>query len=304
MDDDLTYLWFWLLSNAEDLRNAALVLALLSVPPFFAWRAWLSRQADRRAARRALAEDQAREAERLAHVFAQLGNDQVAVRIAAVHTLEQIAREHPRHHGPIMQTLSAFVREQVKAPVPRLVGNHYAPPEAAEIYTPPRTDIQAAVSVLGRRERQHDRKIDRPALAGVNLSGYDLSDGDFTGASFRGSYLCGAVLAGARLEAVNFDYAILERADLFGAECMGASFIGAAAPGARFAHARLDGANLVETDLRSADLTRARLDGANLDGANLDGAALDDVTGLLPPPLVEMEQPPALVFKSANRSRA
>lgn len=304
MEDDLTFFWFWLLANAEDLRNAALVVALLSVPPFIVWRGWLSRQADRRAARRALAEDQAREAERLSQVFAQLGSEQVAVRIAAVHTLEQMAREHPRHHGPIMQTLSAFVREQARAPAPRLVGNQYQPPDPGEIYAPPRTDIQAAVSVLGRRERQHDRKIDRPVLAGVNLSGYDLSDGDFTGASFRGSYLCGAVLAGARLEAANFDYAILERADLFGAECMGASFIGAAAPGARFAHARLEGANLIETDLRSADLSRARLDGAHLDGAHLEGAILDDVTGLLPPPLVEMDAPPALAYDAAPRSRA
>lgn len=304
MADDLTFFWYWLLANAEDLRNAALVIALLSVPPFLAWRAWLSHAADQRAARRALAEDQAREAERLAQVFAQLGSPQVAVRIAAVHTLEQIAREHPRHHGPIMQTLSAFVREQARAPAPRLIGNQYEPPDPAEIYAPPRTDIQAALSVLGRRERQHDRKIDRPVLAGVNLSGYDLSNGDFSGTNFRGSYLCGSVLAGARLEAANFDYAILERADLFGTECMGASFIGAAAPGARFAHSRLDGVNFVETDLRSADLSYARMEGANLDGANLDGALLDNAAGLLPPPLVEIEEPPALVFKSANRARA
>lgn len=299
MGDDLTFFWFWLLANAEDLRNAALVVALLSVPPFVVWRAWLNREAERRAARRSLAEEQARDNERLTQLFAQLGSEQVTMRIAAVHTLEQMAREHPRHHGPIMQTLSAFVREQIKAPAPRLVGNRYESPDPSEIYAPPRVDIQAAVSVIGRRERLHDRKIDRPMLAGVNLSGYDLSNGDFTGANFRGSYLCGAVLSGARLEAARFDYAVLERADLFGAECMGASFMGAAAPGARFAHARLEGANFVEADLRSADFTRARLDGANLDGSNFDGAVMDEVSGLLPAPMVEVV-PPALEFRSTR----
>jgi len=302
--DDLTYLWFWLLSNAEELRNVALIVALLSVAPFVAWRIWLGRQAERRAAAKANSEERSRDAERLAKVFAQLGSEQIAVRIAAVHTLEQIARDQPRQHGAIMQTLGAFVREQARAPSPRLVGDHYEPPDPGDIYVPVRTDVQAAIAVLGRRQREQDRPIDRPVLTNTNLSGYDLSDGDFAGASFRGSYLCGAVLAGAQLAAANFDYAVLERADLFGADCIGASFAGAVAPGARFAHARMDNAQLVEADLRSADFTRARLDGAVLDGANLDGALLDDATGLPLPPLLETEsEVPALVFKSQRNQR-
>jgi hypothetical protein len=297
--DDLTYLWFWLLSNAEELRNVALIAALLSVPPFMAWRAWLGRQAENRAVTRAQAEERGREAERLTKVFSQLGSEQIAVRIAAVHTLEQIARDQPRQHGAIMQTLGAFVREQAKAPPPRLVGDHYEPPDPAEIYVPVRTDVQAAIAVLGRRQREHDRPIDRPVLANTNLSGYDFSDGDFGGASFRGSYLCGTILAGAQLAAANFDYAVIDRADFFGADCMGASFAGAAAPAARFAHARMDNAHLPGADLRSADFTRARLDGAVFEGANLDGANLNEATGLLP---AESEIP-ALVFTSQKSRR-
>jgi len=303
--DDLTYLWFWLLSNAEELRNVALIFALLSVPPFVAWRMWLGRRAEQRAAGRAQAEERGREADRLAKVFSQLGSDQVAVRIAAVHTLEQIARDQPRQHGAIMQTLGAFVREQARAPSPRLVGDHYEPPDPAEIYVPVRTDVQAAIAVLGRRQREHDRPIDRPVLANTNLSGYDFSDGDFAGASFRGSYLCGAILAGTQLAAANLDYTVLERADFFGADCMGASLVGAAAPAARFAHARMDNAQLVEADLRSADFTRARLDGAVFEGANLDGAQLGDASGLPLPPLLPDAQSemPALAFKAQKNNR-
>lgn len=302
--DDLTYFWFWLLANAEDLRNVALLLALASVPPFVAWRAFLSHRAEQRARHRAEAEQQARDAERLSGVFAQLGSEQIAIRIAAVHTLEQIARDYPRQHGAIMQTLGAFIRERAPAPTGRYIGSHFHPPEPADVFTPPRTDVQAALTVLGRRQRDNDRPIDRPVLSGVNLSGYDLSDGDFTSANFRGSYLCGAVLSGARLAAANFDYANLERADLFGSDCMGASFMGTIAPGARFAHARLDGANLIEADLRSADFTRARLDDAELAGANYEGALFDEATGLTGTPLLEHEAPlPPLVFKSNHRPR-
>ena len=298
MLDNLTYFWFWLLANADDLRNVAFAAACVSVPPFFLWRAWIAHRADRRAAERSATEQAGRLAERLAGVFAQLGSEQVAVRIAAVHTLEQIAREHPGQHGPIMQTLGAFVREQAPAPTGRYSGDRYDPPQPGDVFVPPRTDVQAALTVLGRRQRDHDRPIDRPMLTGVNLSGYDLSSGDFTSANFRGSYLCGATFTGARLAAANFDYANLERADLFGTDCMGASFMGVAAMGARFAHARLDGASLVEADLRGADFTRARLEGADLANANYDGALLDEATGLLGAPLLAHPAPmPSLTYR-------
>lgn len=301
---DFDYLWFWLLANSEDLRNVAVLIALASVPPFVGWRAYLSHRVERRAKHRAEAEQQGRDAERLASVFAQLGSEQVAVRIAAVHTLEQIALDHPKQHGPIMQTLGAFIREQSPAPTGRYIGSHYQPPDPAEVFAPPRTDVQAALTVVGRRQRDFDRPIDRPVLTSVNLTGYDLSDGDFTGANFRGTYLCNAVLNGARLAAANFDYANLERADFFGADCMGATFTGAAAPGARFAHARLDGANLVEADLRGADFTRARLEDAHLANANYDGALFDEATGLVGTPLLTHSPDLApLVFKS-SRGRA
>lgn len=299
MVDSLTYFWFWVLANAEDLRNAALALALVSVPPFLGWRAWIAHRADRRAARRGAADE-------TAGVLAQLGSEQMAVRIAAVHRLEQIARDQPDQHGLIMQTLGAFVRERVPAPTGRFVGDRYEAPEPADVFVSALTDVQAALTVIGRRERNHDRPVDRPVLTSVNLSGYDLSGGDFTSANFRGTYLCGTAFTGARLAAANFDYANLERADLFGTNCMGASFVGAAASGARFAHARLDGASLVEADLRGANFTRARLESADFANANYDGARFDDATGLDGAPLLAHPAPiPSLTFKaSRSRSRA
>jgi pentapeptide repeat protein len=303
--DNLTYFWFWLLANADDLRNVAFAAACVAFPPFLLWRAWIAHRVDRRAAARNTAEQTARLTERLAGMFAQLGSEQVAVRIAAVHSLEQVAREHPAQHGPIMQTLGAFIREQAPAPAGRYVGDRYDPPQPADVFVPPRTDVQAALTVLGRRLRDHDRPIDRPMLTAVNLSGYDLGTGDFTSANFRGSYLCGTTFTGARLAAANFDYANLERADLFGTDCMGASFSGTTAVGARFAHARLDGASLVEADLRDADFTRARLEGADLANANYDGARLDEATGLSGAPLLAHPAPmPSLTYSAPSRSRA
>jgi hypothetical protein len=270
---------------------------LLSVPVGVAWAAVIWQ---RTVHARTTADQKARIADRLAGVFAQLGSDQVTIRIAAVHTLEQIARDNPEQHGPIMQTLGAFVRECVPAPTGRYVGRRYEAPDPSQVFVPARTDVQAALTVLGRRARDHDRPMDRPVLSGINLSGYDLSDGDFTSANFRGSYLCGTTFSRTRLAAASFDYANLERADLFAADCTGASFAGAAAPGARFASGRLENAVLSDADLRGADFTGAQLDGANLSSAELDGAILGDAVALLAPPAAV----PTLVFKSTNRSRA
>jgi hypothetical protein len=305
MSDDVTFFWYWLMANSEDVRNLGLAFTLFLAPLYLVWRAWLGHRDELRTRARAVSDQQSRDADRLSKTFAQLGNDQVAVRIAAIHMLEQVARDNPRQHGPIMQTLGAFIREQARAPVGKLVGSRYEPPEPAAIYAPPRTDVQAALTVVGRRKRDHDRPMDRPMLVGVNLSGYDLSDGDFTEANFRGSYLCGAAFAGARLTSANFDQTLLENADLYGADCMGASFSAAAAPGARFAHARLDGARMAGADLRAADFTRARLDGADLDGAYYDDAIFDNATGPDGLPMIAVpELPlPALSFRS-TRARA
>ena len=50
MVDNLTFFWFWLLANADDLRNVAFAAACVSVPPALLWRAWIAHRVDRRAA--------------------------------------------------------------------------------------------------------------------------------------------------------------------------------------------------------------------------------------------------------------
>ncbi|MBI3452875.1 MAG: pentapeptide repeat-containing protein [Rhodospirillales bacterium] len=296
---DLTYLWFWLLANAAELRDMLVAVAAACVVPYLGWRGVVSHLATRARLREAAAAERQRQSTSLAESFSQLGSDKTAVRIAAVYALERHAREQPRDHGPIMQTLAAYVRESAPIPVGRLLAGRYEPPAPEQIYVPARTDVQAALSVLGRRERANDPPAQRLSLANVNLSGYDLADGDFAGANFRGSYLCAATLTGAKLARADFQLANLERADLYAADCAGASFAAAACPGARFAHARLDNANFLDSDLRQADFTRAHLANADLRGAGLDGARLDEAidlaaaktgsfrTDILPPPAAD-----------------
>jgi hypothetical protein len=276
MTSELDYAWFWLLANAGEVRDLLVALAAAGVVPFLGYRAWMSRRLVAAQQRTAEATELGKSAEVMATAFAGLGGDQIQIRVGAIYTLERHARERPRDQGPIIQTLAAFVRERCPAPRPEPAADGgYRAPSPDAVYVPAATDVQAAVSVLGRRARANDPPGARISFAGTNLSGYDLSDCDFTGASFKGAYLCGTNLAGAKLRRSDFQLAVLENADFYGAVAEEASFSAAYCGGARFAHANLSAAAFVESDLRSADFTGASLERADLRGAAIDGALFD-----------------------------
>lgn len=122
-------------------------------------------------------------------------------RAGAIYALEQIARESPEDHWPVMQTLAAFARNNQKA-----ISNDVIRPLAIE-----------AVRVIGRRNTEND-----PPDAVIDLTGADLSYGDF-----RGAHLRAALLRGTTMNNANFDHAVLEGAALDRAYVPQASFCGA-----------------------------------------------------------------------------
>jgi hypothetical protein len=266
MPSDLDYAWFWLMANSAELRDVMVAAAATSVLPFLAWRAWTARRLVEAEQRTAEATELGRSAEIMAQSFAGLGDDKVQIRVGSIYSLERQARERPKDQGPIVQTLAAFVRERCPAPA--------QPITAETIYRAIQTDVQAALSVLGRRLRANDPAGARLTFAGSNLSGYDLSDGDFTGASFKGAYLCAANFAGAKLRRGDFQLAVADQADFYGADAREALFSASYCSSARFAHADLRGAAFVDADLSAADFAHAQVEAVDWRGAALDGTAL------------------------------
>jgi hypothetical protein len=134
----------------------------------------------------------------------QLGSDKLDVRIAGIYALERIARDSKRDHPAVMEVLAAFVcvhsREQGALPEP---GD--ADPQQS---TRPDPDVQAALTVIGRRLPFRDiqgRRIDltHAVLIGTNLAdadlaGADLTDAILTGTDLTGTDLTGAILTGAK----------------------------------------------------------------------------------------------------------
>jgi hypothetical protein len=109
----------------------------------------------------------------------QLGSDKLAVRLGAIYALERIARDSERDHWPIMEILTAYVRGH--APwEPRDVDPWEDQRLEDEILQAPplAIDIQAILTVLGRRTRTYGKGEDRR----LDLSYTDLHEVDLRGA--------------------------------------------------------------------------------------------------------------------------
>jgi hypothetical protein len=203
--------------------------------------------------------EQGQVTDRYTKAIGQLGSDKLDVRIGAIYALERIARDSPRDHPAVMDVLSAFIREHSREPWPV-----HDPQPGAKSGPEPETrpDIQAAVTVLVRRDWSNDKEpID---LAGARLPSADLSEGHFRNATMTG--------------------ADLTEADLSDADLSGASLVGA----------ELHVAVLVRAKLTNAVLNAANLQAAILDNADFSGADLTDVI------LQETDTPPTGWVRSAQ----
>jgi len=287
---------------AQIVGGAALVIGL-----FFTW--WNLRTTQKATtdslenAQRTLAVSQEGQiTERFTRAIEQLGNEKVEIRLGGIYALERIAKDSEKDYWTIIEVLSAFVREHAAL-------NTNANQKSNQDVKP-RTDIQAILTVLGRRQKIWtvemgiDRMLD---LSETNLQGVRLSEAHFEGTIFlrsnlKGSMLGGyfrssafnqAVLDGSNLsgnfESVNFGNASL-RAVWFNAELTHAWFSGAHLEEAIlsrnnlekavFDQAHLEGAYLEGANLRGAIFLGTFFAGARLSGAHLEGANLSEATGL------------------------
>jgi hypothetical protein len=206
--------------------------------------------------------------------FEQLGSKEIVVRLGGIYALEGVMNTSDQYHQPVLEALSAFVREGAKPPQP-LVNN-----ECRERAKPP-TDIQAALTVIGRRSAgQGAVNLSGAVIPGANLFGTDLSAYVLSDANLTGANLSQAFLGNADLIDANLSCAKLFRANLTGSYLAGDNLSQAFLGVADLSHANLSRANLTGAVLTGANLTGAVLTGANLTDATLDGQQqLDEACG-------------------------
>src|SRR5450755_2061781 len=168
--------------------------------------------------------------DRYSKAIDQLGSDKLDVRIGGIYALERVARDSATDHPTVMEVLAAFVREHSCEQWPLPAGG-------ATLQRATRPDVQAAITVIGRRKVSND-------LRPIDFTGACLGHADFTDANLARAYVTGANLARANLA------------------------------GANLAGAHLSVANLTSTYLGQANLAGTYLDATNLTGADLTGANL------------------------------
>jgi uncharacterized protein YjbI with pentapeptide repeats len=214
----------------------------------------------------------------------QLGSQHLDIRLGGIYALERIARDSPPDRATIEEVLTAYVRGHAPWPPPPALPSLQAityrlvtfvqrqcsvrPRRTADntagLAQPdrpvkeaararPTADVQAAMTVLGRRELPPD------GLRSLHLALVDLGGADLWGANLQGADLYGANLQDAVLHDANLQDAWLANANLHDA---------------RLADANLQGANLAGANLQTAGLYDANLQGAGLAGATLQGAGL------------------------------
>jgi hypothetical protein len=183
--------------------------------------------------------------------FEQLASNKMTMRLGGIYALEGVMNTSEQYRVPVLEALCAFVRDNTRD-------------KPATAIQPLATDVQAALTVIGRRSGE--------------IGIVDLSRANLSGANLRGAGLGRANLSDTDLRDAN-----LRSADLRGANLRGISLSGADLRGANLRGADLGRANLRDTDLRDANLRDANLSdlsvGDKLSGTNGVGIAHLDLGG-------------------------
>ena len=251
--------------------------------------------------------------ERFTRAVEQLADEKLDIRLGGIYALERIGQDSKTHYEPVMEVLAAFLRENTRWRREKATEKaEETPQEPEQPRGPlrPTADFQAVATVLGRRNRSHERPDYRLNLNRVDLSGANLAEAnltkvdlfqanlikaeffqaDLTEANLTEANLTEADLSQANLSKADFTQAVLSQATLFDARLTEALLTDADLTEARLwsvdltgaaaTYVHLQRAGLLEANLTKADLTGADLAAADLKSTILQGADLSWVSGL------------------------
>ena len=215
----------------------------------------------------------------------QLGSEKLQIRLGGIYALERIARESLKDHWPIMEVLTAFVRENAprreEEPMVETRKDVAIPIDPWSPTEKPPTDIQAVLTVLGRRARTYGQGEEHPLdLRDTHLAGANLFKANLQGAIFKRANLKEAIFINASLQNSDLSGSNLHFAQLNGANFQGSYFNKANLKETNFYEGNLQLANFYGANLMHAKLIKANLQNACLIEANLKGTLLMEAHGL------------------------
>jgi uncharacterized protein YjbI with pentapeptide repeats len=218
--------------------------------------------------------------DRFTKAVSQLGDEDIAVRLGGLYALERIAHDSPKDHWAIMEILSAYIREKSQNKKPANTTEIDQKKQSNSMETKQtenetiKTDVQAALTIIGRRVYTQDPNMPQIELVGGRDVEEDLHRDRI---ELDGTSLVGANFGSSNFHRANLNGTNLERANFFKANLLNASLIGANLSNANLSQADLSGANLSGANLSSANFGAADLTAADLSYADLSGADLQVV---------------------------
>lgn len=255
----------------EDAHRRTLIQALGGL--FFLTTAYLSR--------RNLQITEGKEVtERFSKAVELLGDERLEVRLGGIYLLERVAKDSPTDHWIVMEVLTSYIRDKATL--------------RGQRSTNMPTDIQAALTVISRRNVQNDlpgeqldlsktdlsrAELAQAHLGNANLQAANLSEANLSGANLRNANLIQVNahrvdLSVAQLSKADCSSANFSQANLFDADLEAANLLKVNFSEANLIKANLSATTLVEANLRRTDFAKANLSEANLIGANLSEANL------------------------------
>jgi uncharacterized protein YjbI with pentapeptide repeats len=143
-------------------------------------------------------------------------------------------------------------------------------------------DIQAVLTVIGRRNHKFDDQRRWLDLKSVDIRGANLVRSNLTQVDFRGAHLDGGDLRGVNLKEAKLRDASLKRVNLTtemierqsGSCSRWGGSLKSYTQTYAYNYTTLEGADLVRADLAGADLEYVNLVGADMRGASFNGANL------------------------------
>jgi hypothetical protein len=172
-----------------------------------------------------------------------------SARVQGLYELEDIAHEAPSFAWKVTLSIAAYLQDRARG----------------EPTLRPHLTVEAALTVLGRRDHKSDRgpvTTGPVAADGITLRSTDLSGTDLRGIDFTDATLPQARFTNADLRTAHFKNTTLSQA----------RFTNANLRTAHFKNTTLSQARFTGADLRTADFTGAQLDGTTFRKAQREGA--------------------------------
>jgi uncharacterized protein YjbI with pentapeptide repeats len=204
-----------------------------------------------------------------------LVDEKLEARLGGIYALERIAQDSQKDHWTIVEILTAFVRQNSKSKPKSENEAELQSSEPERIKLIGHQDIQAVLTVIGRRKWIETEGKNKLLLVYVDLSKVDLYE-----ANLSRAYMFFADLSKAYLNGADFRFTLLQDANLSGAYLRRTNLSYADLSGANLSSALLTDADLSFANLENADLNSADFERANLNNARLKDANLTKVKNL------------------------